>query len=187
MELAVNMPEQERKFLLADDAGAHCAAGDKNSRDIQSGRSHQKARDVFIAVRNHHERVKSVGNRHGFGAVSDQFTTDERVFHAFVSHSDAVADSDSREHDRNTAGKRDALFDSVDDLIEVHVSGDDIVFRADDTDQRFFQFFVGQAECVKQGAVRCGLRAFFDFVTSHINYLVFVILLNDSFIVSSSV
>ena len=42
-------------------------AADKDGWDIEARRSHQKAGDVFVAVRDHNERVKPMRHCHGFG------------------------------------------------------------------------------------------------------------------------
>ena len=84
-----------------------------------------------------------MGNSHCFGTVCDQFTADERILHAFVSHCDTVADGNSREDDRNTAGKGNALFNSINDLVQIHMSRNDVVLGAHDTDERFLDFFIG--------------------------------------------
>ena len=54
-----------------------------------------------------------------------------------------VANGNSGEDDRNTAGKGNALFNGVNDLVQVHMSRNDVVLGTHDTDERFLEFFIG--------------------------------------------
>ena len=53
-----------------------------------------------------------------------------------MTHSDTVAYSDRRENNGHSACHGDAEFDGFRDLIEVHMTGNDLVVGADDTDHR---------------------------------------------------
>ena len=50
-------------------SGQHRASGYKNSRQIQSGCSHQKTRNILVTVWNHNQCVKLMCNRHTLGRI----------------------------------------------------------------------------------------------------------------------
>ena len=148
-------------------SGQHGAAGNKNGGNVQPGRRHQQAGDVLVAVGHHDQSVKGVGQRHGFGGVGDQIPCDQRVFHTHMPHGDTVADGDGGENDGGAASHGDAQLNGLNNLVQIHVAGDDFVVGADDADQGTIHLFVGDAQCVEQGAVGGALCTFGDGVTSH--------------------
>ena len=104
---------------------------------------------------------------HGFRTVTDEFARNQGILHADVAHSQTVADGNGGKDDRNTAAESNALFDSVDDLVEIHVPWHDVVLRADNADQRFADFGVAKTECFQETALWCGIDAFGKRITSH--------------------
>ena len=90
-----------------------------------------------------------MGERHCLGRVSDEITGNKGVFHTHVSHGDAVANRNCGKYYGSTACHRHAELYGIYDLIEIHVSGDDLVIGADDTDQGAFLFFLGESQGVK--------------------------------------
>ena len=60
-----------------------------------------------------------------------------------------------------------ALFDSVDDFVEIHMPWHDVVLRADNADQRLADFGVAKTECFQETALWCGIDAFGKRITSH--------------------
>ena len=131
----------------------HGAAGDKNGGNVQPGGGHEKAGDVLIAVGNHHQPVKLVGNGHGLGGVGDEVPGDKGVLHAHVAHGDAVAHGDGGELHGRASGGPDASLDGFGNLVQVHVAGDDLIIGADHADERAFQLLLGVAQGVKQRTV----------------------------------
>ena len=95
-----------------------------------------------------------MGKRHGLGGVGDEVARDERVLHADMTHGDAVAHGDGGEDDGGAAGHGDAHLDGVDDLVEIHVAGNDLVVRAHDAHERAGDLLVGEAQRVVQRAMR---------------------------------
>ena len=154
-------------LVAVNAAGQHGAAGDENGGKVQTGRGHQEAGNVLVAVRDHDEAVKAVGFDHGFGGVRDEVSRNERILHAFVAHGDAVADGDGREHDRGAAAHGDADADRFRDLVEVHVTGDDLVVGADDADEGTSQFFLGETQGIVQGAMGRVLEPIDDGIFDH--------------------
>ena len=115
-------------------AGEHRAAADNNGGDVQTGCSHQHTRDDFITVRNQNQAVKGVAVGNSFNAVGNQLAACQRIFHAIVAHSDAVADADSGELDRSAAGLQNTILGSLGNGVQVHVAGDDFVSGTADAD-----------------------------------------------------
>ena len=131
----------------------HGAAGDKNGGNVQPGCGHEEAGYVFVAVGNHDQSVKLMGDGHGLGGVGDEVPGDEGVFHAHMAHGDAVAHGDGGELHRRAPGRPDTGLDGFGDLVQVHVAGDDLIVGADHADQRALQFLFGVAQGIEQGAV----------------------------------
>ena len=74
-----------------------------------------------------------------------------------------------------TACLGDAELDCLDDLVEIHMTGNDLIVGADDADQRLSHLFLGKSKGIEQGTVRRLLHAFFDVVTKHGDLLFYVI------------
>ena len=157
----------KRGLMTIHMTGQHRAAGDENGRDIQSGRGHQQAGNVFIAVGDHNKAVELMSQRHRLGRVGDQVAGDQRILHTDMSHRDAVTHRDCGDDDRGAARHRDAHLDRLRDLIEVHMTGDDLVPAGNNADQRALHLFSCISECVKQRTGRSRIRAFFYMVASH--------------------
>ena len=88
-----------------------------------------------------------------------------------MSHSNTVTNSNSREYDRVTACQCNTLFNGIDDLIYIHVTGNNFIIRADNTDHRLCDFLICHTECMKQRTLRCALYTLAYCVTIHLNYL----------------
>ena len=71
---------------------------------------------------------------HRFGGIGDQVTGYQGIFHSDMSHGDTITDCDCREHDRSTACHGYSLFYGIDDFIQIHMAGNDLVVGAYDTD-----------------------------------------------------
>ena len=147
--------------------GKHGTARNHDGRDVEARSSHQETRHVLVAGGDEHQTVKGVGCCHGFRAVADEFTGNEGILHADVAHGQTVADGNGGEHDGNASAERHALLDGVDDFVEVHVPGHDVVLRADDADQGFADFSIAKTECFQKAALRGGIDAFGKRITSH--------------------
>ena len=107
--------------------GKHRTATYNNSRDVQASSCHEHTGNNFIAVGDEYQTVKSVTVSNSFNAICYQFAACEGIFHAIVTHCDTVANTDSREFDRSTASFQDAVFNSLSDGVQVHMTGDDFV------------------------------------------------------------
>ena len=86
-----------------------------------------------------------------------------------MTHRDTVTNSDGGEHDRCAAGGADARFDSFDDLIDIHMTGNDFVMGADDADERTAHFFLCQTESEEKTSVGRAVHALFDLIGKHKN------------------
>ena len=103
-----------------------------------------------------------MGNRHGFGGISNQIAGDEGVLHADVPHGDPVADGNGGEHDRRAACCANARFDGFGDFIQIHMTGDDFIIGGNDADERLADFLIGQTEGIEQRAVGGAFHALLD-------------------------
>ena len=148
-------------------AGQHGAAGDEDGGHVHPGCCHQQTGDVLVAVGDHHQAVKLVGQGHGLGGVGDQIPGHQGVLHSRVAHGDAVAHGDGGELHRGAPGSADACLHRLGDLVQVHVPGHDLVIGADHADEGALQLLLGVAQCVEQGAVGGGGNAFFHNIGTH--------------------
>ena len=130
-------------------AGEHRAAADKDGRNVEPCRRHEEAGDVFVAVGDHDECVKSVCHCHRLGRIGDEVAGDKGVLHPLVAHGDAVTHCDCWEHGRGAACHRDAEPNRLGDLVDVHMAGDNLVVGAHDADEGALHFFFGKAERVE--------------------------------------
>ena len=146
----------------------HWTAGNKNRRNIQSCRCHQKTGHIFITVRDTYQTIELMCHRHTLGAVADQVSGYEGIFHADMSHRDTIADCDCREYNRGTSSHRNAELDRFCNFIQVHMSGHDFVIGVYNTDQRSVLFLLCHAQSIHQTSVGCLLDAFCYIITSHL-------------------
>ena len=86
-----------------------------------------------------------------------------------MAHGDAVAHGDGGELHRGASGGTDAGLDSLGDLVQVHVAGDDLVVGTDHADERPLQLLLGIAQGIEQGAVGGGGGPFFNDIAAHGN------------------
>ena len=145
-------------------ARQHGAAGAEDGRDIETGGGHEQAGHVLVAVGHQHQTVELMGQHHGLGGIGDQVPGDQGILHAHVAHGDAVAHGDGREFDGRAPGGADAGFHRLHDLVDVHMTGHDLVEGADHAHQRALQLFLGEAQGVQQTAVGRAARAQLDLV-----------------------
>ena len=138
--------------------GQHWAAGDKDGGNIDPCRSHQQARYILITVWNHDKRVKLMRNGHGFRGIGNQITGHQRVFHSDMAHRDSVADGDCRKHDRRAAGHGDALLHCVGNLIQIHVTRNDLVIGTYNSNQRPIQLLPGVSQGIEKRTVGCAVH-----------------------------
>ena len=108
-------------------SGEHRSAADKHRRNIQTCSSHKQTGHVFITVGNHNKSIKTVSHSHSFGRICDKIAGNKRIFHSLMSHSNTVAYCDRREYNRCAACHSDTDTDSLNDLVNVGMSGYDLV------------------------------------------------------------
>ena len=150
-------------------AGEHRTAGDEHRRDVHAQRAEQHAGDDLVAVGDAHGRVEGVALDGALEAVGDGFARHERVVHAVVVHGDAVAHADGGDLEGHAASHVDAGLHGFADLIEVVVTGDDVVAGVEHRDKRALQFLVGQAVGLEQAAVRSARNAASDGVAAKLH------------------
>ena len=154
-------------------AGHHRAARNKDGGQVEPGCCHQQAGDVLVTVGHHDQSVKGVGHGHGFGRVGNQVPGHQGVLHTGMAHGDTVADGDGGKDNGGAASHGDTGLDGFDNLIQVHMSGDNVILGTDNAHQRAVQFLPGHAQGMEQGTVCGALGALGYCVTSHGNTLPF--------------
>ena len=154
-------------FLPLDMASQHRAAADKYGRYVDSGSCHQQARNVLVAVWNHNQCIEMMRQCHTFGGIGNQVSGYEGVFHADMSHCNAVADCNCREDNRCAACHSNAHLDCFYDFINVHVTGNNFVVGRNDSNERTFHFFFGHSQGIKKRALRCLIDTITIKITTH--------------------
>ena len=91
-----------------------------------------------------------MGANHRLGGVGNQVTGDQTVLHALVAHGNTVAHRNGREHNGRTACHGNTQLDGIDDFIQVHMSGDDLIIGADNANQRALLLLFGQSQSMVQ-------------------------------------
>ena len=156
----------KRYLFTAEMAGQHRAAGNQNGRNVQTSGSHQHAGHDLVAVRDEHQTVQLMCLRQRLYAVRDQLTACQRIFHADVTHGNAVAYADGRNEHRRTACHANACLNRIRDLIEVDMARDDLGICRNHTDDRLIHFLVGHTAGAQQRTVRHALGSCSDVITS---------------------
>ena len=140
-------------LVAAHMACQHGAAGNEDRRNVHSGRRHQKPRHVLITVGDHHQAVKPMRHGHAFRAVADQISGHQGIFHADMSHGNAVTDGNGRKHEGRSARHCHSQLHSFNDLIQIHMSRNDLIVGAHNPDQRPLSLFLGDSERIEQASV----------------------------------
>ena len=136
-------------------AGGDGAAVEHEAGDVEAGEGHDGGGHVFVAAGDADEAVEGVAAGDEFDAVGDDFAGDERGFHAFGAHGDAVGDGDGVELHGRAAGFADALLDGLGYVAEVEVAGADLGPGVGDADDGLVEVFFGEADAAEHGA-GCG-------------------------------
>ena len=84
-------------------AGLHRTAADEDRRDIAADRGHQHAGNDLVAIRDADHAVETMGVEHRLHRIGDDLAAGQRVFHARVTHGDAVVHADRVEDERHAA------------------------------------------------------------------------------------
>ena len=71
---------------------------------------------------------------HGLGGIGNDIACNQRIFHAGVSHGNAVAHRNGRKQDGGAAIHGDPHFNGLGNFIQIHVAGHNLVVRANHAD-----------------------------------------------------
>ena len=132
---------RKTSLLSAYMAGKHRAAADKYSRHIDSCCCHQKSRYIFVTVWHHNKSIKLMCHCHCLCRICDQISCYEGIFHSDMSHGNSVTNCDCREYTRYTSCHGNTHFYCLYDFIQVHMSRNNFIVGAYDTDKRFVHLF----------------------------------------------
>ena len=152
-------------------SGKHRAAGDEHRRDVHAQGTQDHAGDDLVAVRDADRAVEGVTLHGALEAVGDGLARHQRIMHAVVIHGQAVAHADGRDLERHAAGHVDAGLDRLADLVEVVVTGDDIVAGVEHRDKRPRNLLIGKSVGLQQTAVRGACNALFHGIAAKLHKL----------------
>ena len=142
----------------------HGPSGHEYRGHVDSGCRHQKARHVFVTVRNHYKRIKLVGQRHTFRGIRNQISCYQRIFHSHMAHGNSV------EHHGNAARLGNAKLYRLHNLVKIHMSGNNLIVGADNAHHGLLHLLPGKSKGVEQASVRSLLYTCFYMITSHSSY-----------------
>ena len=114
-----------------------------------------------------------MSHNHCLGGIGDQVARHQRILHAHVTHGNTVTNCNGGEHNGRTARHGNTKSHRLGDLIQIHMAGNDLVIRADNTDQRSVQLFTGQAQCAVKRTVRRVVGAVYDCIFNHDFFFLF--------------
>src|SRR5262249_11208271 len=126
-------------------AGSDGAPIENQTGNVQTGQGHDAAGNGFVAAHQNHQRVKKISTGHQFDGVGDDFAADERSFHSFSAHGDAVGNGNGVEFEGRTTGFANAILDVLSEFAQVVVAGPDFNPGVGDADQRLAEVFVFEA------------------------------------------
>src|SRR6266404_9491852 len=104
-------------------AGSDGTAIENESGNVQARERHDSARNCFVATDENHERIEKLSTSAKFYRVGDHFAADERGFHPFGAHGDAVGNRNRVELQRCAASFSDAIFYVLREFAEMIVAG----------------------------------------------------------------
>ena len=148
-------------------SGQHGTSGYEDSGEIQTACRHQQTGNILVTVGHHHQCIKLMSDGHTLGGVSNQVSGNQGILHSHMSHGDTVADSDCGEHNGNTAGLCHAQLYRIHDLIDIHMTGNDLIVGADDSHHRLSHLFCGKSKSIEQTSCRCLLHTGSRIITCH--------------------
>src|SRR6185312_7699723 len=141
------------------------AAIEHHAGHVETEQSHRGSGDGFVASDEGNNAIKHVATADEFDGVGNEVAADERRFHAFGAHGDAVRDRDGVELHRRAAGFTDASFHVVRERAQVEIARHGLNPRVGDTDDGLLQILVGVTDSLEHGARRGAIRALRDGVT----------------------
>ena len=149
----------------------HGPPGHKHGGKVQPCRRHQKPRHILVTVGNHHQSIKLMGDGHALRGVCDQVSCHQGIFHPHMTHGNSVTDCDGGKNHRHAAGLSHPQLHCVHNLIQVHMSGHDLVVGAHDTNHGLFHLLGRKSQRVKQASRRSLLHSCSCIITCHSFYL----------------
>jgi len=158
-------------------AGSDGTTIENESGNIQARERHDSARNCLIAADKNHERIEKISASDKFYRIGDDFAADERSFHPFGTHGDAVGNGNSVELERCAASFADAVFHVLREFAEVIIAGPDFDPGVGDADERLGEVFVLEARstkhCTRTSSARTlnqGLTAQIQTVLAHLRF-----------------
>ena len=82
-----------------------------------------------------------MGHCHRFRRICNKITGHKRIFHTNVSHGDSVTHCNGRKYNRGSPCHCHTHLHCIHDLIQIHVSWNNLIVGADNTDQWTVKLF----------------------------------------------
>src|SRR6185295_16877802 len=123
-------------------AGLDRAAINKDRRDVEPGNGHHRAGHVLVAPADCDQAVHLLGLAYRFDRVCDHLTRDERIFHAFGPHRDAVTYGNGAKYLRHQVFSPRAFDCRVGKPPEAKIAGGDGAKAIGNADDRLFEIAV---------------------------------------------
>ena len=123
-------------------AGSDGAAVENESGNIQARQRHHAAGNRFVAADENDQCIEKISASDKFYRVGNDFAADQRSFHPFGAHGDAVRNGNGIEFEWRAAGFADAVLYVLSEFAQVIVAGADFNPGVGDANQRLGKVFI---------------------------------------------
>ena len=142
------------EVFAVEAAGKNGAAVDKDRGAVEAGDGQHAAGHVFIASADGNKAVEAFAADDGFDRVGNHFARDERVFHPFGPHGNAVRNGDGVEDGGFASGRVGPTGSFAGEHVEVHVARGDHAPGGGDGYLRLGEIFGLEPDRIEHGAAR---------------------------------
>ena len=142
--------------------GKDGSAVDEDRRTVEARNSQHATGHVLVAPADGHESVESLAAHDRFDRFGDDLARNERVFHPFGAHRNAIGNGDGVEDNRFAARCIGAARRFAREHVDVHVAGRDHAPSGSDAHLRFAEVFFLEPDGIEHGAARGAFRSVED-------------------------
>lgn len=133
-------------------AGHDRAAINENGRTVHAGHRHHAAGHILVTATNRDEAVHAFAADDRLDRIGDDLAGNERVFHPFGAHGDAVGDGDGVENHPFTARGVRALGGLDGELVDVDIARSHFAPGGSDADLRLGEILLFESDSVEHRA-----------------------------------
>src|SRR6266851_5714979 len=153
--------------------GLDRSAIDEDCRNIQTRDRNHRAWHVLVAAAKGEKSVNTLRLADCFDGVGDDFTGNERVFHAFGAHRDAVADRDGAEDLRHGSCCAQRCDRTRGQIVQAKIAGSDGAVTIGYSNDRLGEIFIMKAYGAQHGAISRPFDSLGDCLTATIIHSLF--------------